>query len=75
MWISTLVLAPLGAFLTYKANNDSVEFNIDAYKAFFYKVFAIRIKRHLFRKEVIIEDADDARVLTDLDELCAECEA
>ena len=25
MWTSTAVLAPLGAFLTYKSNNDSVD--------------------------------------------------
>ena len=28
-WMSTLVLAPLGGFLTYKSNKDSVVFNID----------------------------------------------
>ena len=31
MWTSTAVLAPLGAFLTYKSNNDSVVLNADAY--------------------------------------------
>lgn len=29
MWISTVVMAPLGIFLTYKANRDSIEFNFD----------------------------------------------
>ena len=33
-WMSSLVLAPMGAFLTYKSNKDSVVFNIDVYKAF-----------------------------------------
>ena len=32
MWISTIVMAPLGVFLTYKANRDSIEFNFDNFK-------------------------------------------
>lgn len=39
-WMSTLVLAPLGGFLTYKSNKDSVVFNIDVYAAFFRKLLA-----------------------------------
>lgn len=57
-WMSTLVLAPLGIFLTYKSNNDSVVFNIDYYKAFFRKTFAIPTKRHIFRKDVVIDVPD-----------------
>ena len=34
-WMSTIVLAPLGAFFTYKSNKDSVVFNLDVYAAFF----------------------------------------
>src|SRR5574344_96988 len=56
--IATAVLAPLAVFFTYKANNDSVVFNMDAYKAFFRKLFGLRVNRHLFRKEVIINDPD-----------------
>ncbi|HRF93196.1 MAG TPA: LptF/LptG family permease, partial [Bacteroides graminisolvens] len=37
MWTSTAVLAPLGAFLTYKSNNDSVVLNADAYVDWFKK--------------------------------------
>jgi lipopolysaccharide export system permease protein len=33
MWLSTLVLAVLGAFFTYKAVNDSVMMNPDSWKA------------------------------------------
>ena len=61
-WMSTLILAPLGAFLTYKSNKDSVVFNIDVYAAFFRKILGLRQSRHLFMKEVIIDtpryDAD-----------------
>ena len=59
-WMSTLVLAPLGSFLTYKSNKDSVVFNIDVYINFFRRIFGIRQSRHLFVKEVIIETPDYA---------------
>ncbi len=31
VWLSSLVLAPIGAFLTYKSNKDSTMFNIEGY--------------------------------------------
>ena len=33
-WLSTMVLAPIGAWLTWKSNQDSVVFNIEAYQQF-----------------------------------------
>lgn len=39
MWISIIVLSPLGAFLTYKATIDSVLFDVDVYKHLFKKLF------------------------------------
>lgn len=68
-WMSTLVLAPLGVFFTYKSNKDSVVFNIDVYAAFFRKLFGIRQARHLYPKEVIIDTpdwADDAEALREI---------
>ena len=56
MLISTAVLTPLSAFFTYKANNDSVVFNIDLYKNILMMALGLRTKRHIWRKEVIIED-------------------
>lgn len=56
MTISTVVLAPIACFFTYKANNDSVVFNIDMYKQIFMRVLGLRTHRHIYRKEVIIED-------------------
>jgi lipopolysaccharide export system permease protein len=38
MWLSTLVLIPVGFFLTYKAMGDSQLFNQEAYYRFFKKV-------------------------------------
>lgn len=54
MWFSSFVLFPLGIFLTYKAMNDSVILNADAYLGFFKKVLFIRENRHFQMKEVII---------------------
>lgn len=75
MWTSTAILAPLGAFLTYKSNNDSVVLNADAYVNWFKKVAGIRSKRHLFRKEVIINTPDYERLPDDLQQLSADCRA
>lgn len=75
MWTSTAVLAPLGAFLTYKSNNDSVVLNADAYINWFKKVVGIRNVRHLFRKEVIIHDPDYVRIPRDLRALSVDCRA
>ena len=58
MTISTWALAPIAAFFTYKANKDSVVFNIDLYKNLAMRMLGLRTKRHIFSKEVIIEDPD-----------------
>lgn len=74
MWTSTAILAPLGAFLTYKSNNDSVVLNADAYINWFKRIAGIRSTRHLFRKEVIIDDPDYQRLPADLDSLSQLCQ-
>lgn len=60
MWLSTFVLAPAGAYLTYMANRDSTVFNLDAYLTLLRRMLGLRTKRNLFRKEVIIEEPDYA---------------
>ena len=39
MWIAILILTPIGLFLSYKAANDSVLFDMEAYKRFFNRLF------------------------------------
>ena len=39
MWISTIILFPLGLFFTYKATTDSSMFNFAAYTGFITKLF------------------------------------
>ena len=55
-WLGTMVLSPIAIFFTYKANNDSVVFNIDLYKTIAMRMLGLRVKRNITRKEVIIED-------------------
>ena len=65
--LAPAVLVPLATWVTYKANKDSVVFNMDAYRMFFIRVFGLRIKRHITSKEVIIHDPnyfDDVRKLS-----------
>jgi len=67
--MGTVVLTPIACFFTYKANNDSVVFNIDLYKNLLIRMLGIRTKRYIVRKEVIIEDPKyltDAEILTNV---------
>ncbi len=74
-WISTFVLVPMGVFFTYKSNNDSVVFNIDAYKALFTQLLGLRTKRHYTKKEVIINDPNYDIVAEQLRQLSDTCQA
>ena len=60
--LPSAVLVPMAVFFTYKATNDSVVFNADLYAEMFRRFFGLRIKRPIYRKEVVINDpryADD----------------
>lgn len=56
--LAPAVLIPLATFVTYKANKDSVVFNMDAYRNFFIRLFGMRLKRNISGKDVIINDPD-----------------
>ena len=64
--LGTAVLSPIAVFFTYKANNDSVVFNIDLYKQIASRMLGLRSKRNITRKEVIIEEP---KYLTDAEML------
>lgn len=74
-WLSSMVLCPIGIFLTYKANKDSAVFNIEAYINVIRKILGLRISRHIARKEVIIHDPDYPIVKTELTALSQEWQA
>ncbi len=64
--LGTAILTPVAIFFTYKANKDSTVFNIDMYRNIIFRIFGIRTKRHIYRKEVIINDpmyAEDVETL------------
>lgn len=61
IWLSTCVLAPLGAYVTWKAMNDSSVFDADRYRNFIRRLFGLRTSRHVPLKEVIIRDIDRKR--------------
>lgn len=73
VWMSTMVLAPLGAFLTYKANQDSGVFNMDVYRMVFRRLLGLRETRKLNRKEVIIEDPDYVGLQPRLTAMAEQC--
>lgn len=58
--LAPAVLIPLAAFVTYKANKDSMVFNLDLWKGVLSKALGLRTKRHIFGKEVIINDPNYA---------------
>ena len=75
VWLSSMVLAPIGIFLTYKSNQDSAVFNIEGYRMFFMHLLGLRESRKLNRKEVIIKDPDYKQICTALVQLQNDCQA
>ena len=73
LWLSSFVLMPIGAFITFKANKDSVVFNMEAYIGFFRRLLGLRGARHIARKEVIINDPDYPRIHDELAALAENC--
>lgn len=58
MWLSNIVLFPVGIFLAYKANQDSSALNVEVYVIFFRKLFGFRGVRKVEYQELIIEEAN-----------------
>lgn len=73
IWMSTVVLAPLGVFFTWKAMNDSSVFDADRYKAFFRNLLGLRAARFVPLKEVIIHEIDVERGRKMLSVVTDEC--
>ena len=70
--LAPAVLVPMAVFFTYKATNDSVVFNVDLYTDIFRRFFGLRVKRPIYRKEVVINDPDYAADLERLDSITSE---
>lgn len=73
--LAPVALTPIAIFVTYKANKDSMVFNADLYKEFFMRLLGLRLKRHVFAKEVIINDPDYANDTIVLKQMNADIDA
>lgn len=74
LWLSTFVLAPIGAWLTYKANQDSAVFNVEAYQRVLRRLLGLRLHRNIARKEVIMVKPDTQRLIPELQQFAADCQ-
>ena len=72
--LAPAVLVPMAVFFTYKATNDSVVFNMDLYADIFRRFFGLRVKRPIYRKEVVINDPDYAADLARINAITADIE-
>lgn len=58
--LAPAILVPTAVFFTYKANKDSMVFNIDLYRNALMRLLGLRLKRNIAMKEVIINEPDYA---------------
>ena len=58
IWLSSVLLIALGIFFTYKAVNDSVIMNPDAWKDTLQRLLGKRESRNYFKKDVIMNPPD-----------------
>lgn len=77
LWLSSMVLLPMGIFFTYKAVNDSAVFNKDAYKNFFRKLSGRHHSRSVSMKEIAMVEVDRKGLLekvNHIENLCLDFE-
>lgn len=74
IWLSSVVLLPLGIFLTHKAVNDSAVFNPDAWLNILRRFTGLHQTRKLEAKEVIINEVDTTTAISMIDVLKASCQ-
>ena len=74
IWLSSVVLLPLGIFLTHKAVNDSAVFNPDAWLNILRRFTGLHQTRKLEAKEVIINEVDTTNAISMIDALKASCQ-
>jgi lipopolysaccharide export system permease protein len=62
IWLSSMVLLPMGVFFTYKAIGESSVFDFDTYRRFLRRVFHIAEKRRIAFKEVVMDVPDNSEL-------------
>lgn len=75
IWLSTIILAPLGIYVTYKAMNDSTIFDRDSWLRFIRMILPERGKRKIEYKEVIFNEISDSVALQRLKTLRDSCKS
>ena len=75
MWLSSAVILPLGAFLTYKASRDSATLNADAYVVFFRRIVHPSYSRQMEYKEIIMQPATSEEALREIGQLQSQMDA
>ena len=66
IWLSSMVLLPLGVLFTFKAVRDTNALDLDNYIRFFVRLFRIKSKRwrrNIKKKEVVIYTVDNRTML------------
>lgn len=73
MWLSSMVLLPLGVFFTYKAVGDSAVFDIDAYRNLFNRLIGRVPVRNLELKEVVMTEVDADVAISKIETFVSAC--
>lgn len=73
LWLSSMVLTPIGVWLTWKSNQDSAVFNVEGYRRFFRRLFGLRVKRSITRKEVIMNEVVPEQLIPLLEQFSRDC--
>jgi len=55
VWFSTFIFLPAGIFLTYKAANDSVVFNVNAWTELFKKIFKSKKEKEKEKQDKLLQ--------------------
>ncbi len=69
MWISTLILLPVGIVLTYQATRDSASLNTEAWILFWRKLIGAPAVRKVEYKEIVMTEVDYPQALSDIQAL------
>jgi lipopolysaccharide export system permease protein len=75
MWISTFIMTPVGAFLTYKSNKDATLWGVANKLSDLFEAMGFKPARNITRKEVVIDTPDyegDAAGLRDINQHLSE---
>ncbi|MDR0681472.1 MAG: LptF/LptG family permease [Dysgonamonadaceae bacterium] len=72
--LSSVILAALGIFFTYKSVNDSTMLNMDAWKVFYQKLTGKREIRNYLKKEVIMTPSNYSKDIREMEKWNKQCE-